>query len=55
MIRLEPELIGGDDSKYHMLNLIITAHEMRDDKTVLKILELYFKNDYKSTGLFKPL
>ncbi len=55
VIRLEPELIGGDDSKYHMLNLIITANEMRDDKTVLKILELYFKNDYKSTELFKPL
>lgn len=54
-IRLKPELIGGDDTKYHQLNLVITAKEMNDDVTVVKLLESYVKTDYCISQLFHPL
>lgn len=54
-VHIEPELIGGEDTKYHQLNLIITAKEMNDTKTVLKMLETYIRSDYESSRLFKAL
>lgn len=54
-VSLEPELIGTDETRYHQLNLIITAREMNDNKTMQKLLENYIKNDYICKRLFKPL
>lgn len=54
-VTLMPEETGNGDSKYHQLNLIITAREMQEERTVIKLLESYIKTDYAISELFKPL
>jgi len=54
-IRLSPEQTGGEDTKYYQLNMILTAKEMQDEKTALKLLETYVKNEYAISQLFHPL
>ncbi len=54
-IRLEPTLIGSEETKYQQLNLIITAREMNDEKTVIRMLESYIKNEYRVDKLFHPI
>lgn len=54
-VYLEPELISGDETGYHQLNLIITAREMNDAKTMQKLLESYVRSDYLSKRLFNPI
>ena len=54
-VRLEPELIGNEDTGYRQLNLIITAREMNDSKTMQKLLENYIKNEQLAKQLFEPL
>lgn len=54
-IRLAPEQTGSEDTKYYQLNLIITAREMQDEKTALKLLENYIRTDYAISQLFHPL
>lgn len=54
-ICLEPEMIGGEETGYHQLNLIITTREMNDGKTMLKLLESYIRSDYLARHLFRPM
>ncbi|MCR5768873.1 MAG: DUF5717 family protein [Lachnospiraceae bacterium] len=54
-ITVDPELTGGEETGYHQLNLIITAREMNDPKTMVRLLEAYTKNDYIGKTLFKPI
>ena len=54
-VSLEPEVIGGEENRYHQLNLIITAKEMNDEKTVVKLIETYMMNDYIVKRLFSPI
>lgn len=54
-ITLEPELIGTEETGFHQLNLIITAREMNDGKTMQKLLETYVKNEYLCRRLFNPI
>ena len=54
-ITVDPELTGGEETGYHQLNLIITAREMNDPKTMVRLLETYTKNDYIGKTLFKPI
>ncbi len=54
-VRLALEQTGGEDTKYYQLNLIITAREMQDEKTALKLIENYVKTDYAISQLFRPL
>lgn len=49
------EIIGADDNKYHQLNLMITAREMNDSKTMYKLMESYIKTDYLCKRLFRPI
>ncbi|MDE7326826.1 MAG: RecX family transcriptional regulator, partial [Lachnospiraceae bacterium] len=37
---------------YDLLNLILTAHEMKDDLTVMKLLENYIRTEYEAGHLF---
>ncbi|MCR5329704.1 MAG: DUF5717 family protein [Lachnospiraceae bacterium] len=54
-ISVDPELAGGDETGFHQLNLIITAQELNDPKTMVRLLENYIKSDYIGKTLFKPL
>ncbi len=51
----EPEITGDEDTRYHQLNLIITACEMKDEKTAMKLAESYIRNCYEAEMLIKPL
>ena len=37
---------------YDVLNLILAAHAMRDDTTVMKLLENYIRTEYEAKHLF---
>ena len=54
-LRVEPELSGGDETGYHQLNLIITARELNDPKTMIKLLDGYIKDEHITKTLFNPL
>lgn len=54
-LRIEPSLLGSDETKYQQLNLIITAKEMNDEQTVLRLLENYTRNEYRIEALFRPI
>ena len=51
----EPEMINAEETGYHSLNLIITAREMNDVKTMQKLLENHIRNDFLSRRLFEPI
>ncbi|MBO4415234.1 MAG: hypothetical protein J5824_04530, partial [Lachnospiraceae bacterium] len=54
-IRVDPELVGNEETGYHQLNLIITAQELNDPKTMVRMLETYIKGEYIGKALFKPI
>ncbi len=54
-IRPAPEQNIGEDTKYYQLNMIISAREMRDEKTALKLLDTYIRTDYDISKLFTPI
>ena len=54
-VSLGPEHFGTEESRYHHINLIITAKEMNDEKTVIKLIENYQFNDYAIKRLFEPI
>ena len=54
-LSIDPEIGGGAESGYQRINLIITAKEMNDPKTMIKVLESYIKSEYISRELFKPI
>lgn len=51
-IQEKPEFSEEEDTKYHHLNLVITAKEMNEDVTVIELLEHYIKTDYAIDHLF---
>ena len=54
-VTLGPEQFGREECRYHQINLIITAKEMNDEKTVIKLIENYQFNDYAVKRLFEPV
>ena len=54
-VSLDPEHFGREECRYHQINLIITAKEMNDEKTVIKLIENYQFNDYAIKRLFEPV
>jgi hypothetical protein len=54
-VALGPEHFGREECRYHQINLIITAKEMNDEKTVIKLIENYQFNDYAVKRLFEPI
>lgn len=52
---IEPEMIGNEETGYHQLNLMITAREMNDSKTMQRLMETYIRNEYISKKMFNPL
>ena len=54
-VTLGPEHFGSEECRYHHINLIITAKEMNDEKTVIKLIENYQFNDYAIKRLFEPI
>ena len=54
-VALGPEHFGSEECRYHQINLIITAKEMNDEKTVIKLIENYQFNDYAVKRLFEPI
>jgi hypothetical protein len=54
-IRPNPEQSMGEDTKFYQLNMIISAREMRDEKTALKLLDNYIRTDHDIHKLFEPI
>ncbi|MBR4344663.1 MAG: hypothetical protein IKP88_18500 [Lachnospiraceae bacterium] len=54
-VSLGPEHFGREECRYHQINLIITAKEMNDEKTVIKLIENYQFNDYAVKRLFESI
>ena len=54
-VALGPEHFGSEECRYHQINLIITAKEMNDEKTVIKLIENYQFTDYAVKRLFEPI
>ncbi|MBP5183756.1 MAG: hypothetical protein J6113_01460, partial [Lachnospiraceae bacterium] len=54
-IRPTPEQNMGEDTKFYQLNMIISAREMHDEKTALKLLDNYIRTDYEISKLFIPV
>ena len=46
-IRPNPEQNMGEDTKFYQLNMIISAREMHDEKTALKLLDNYIRTYYE--------
>lgn len=43
-----------EENQYNMLNLMLTARQMRDEKTLIELMEQYIQTEY-ATKLFRPL
>ena len=47
-------LYEEEENQYNMLNLMLTARQMRDEKTLIELMEQYIQTEY-ATKLFRPL
>ena len=54
-ITMGPEDMGSEETGYHQLNMIITARELGDAKTMLGLMESYIKNDSIARQLFRAI
>ncbi|MDF2951830.1 MAG: hypothetical protein K0S18_1413 [Anaerocolumna sp.] len=48
-------LIEDADTSYHLINYILTAIDMQDEKTVMESMEQYIKTKFLISKLFQPL
>lgn len=49
------ENLSMEENKFHLLNMILTAKEMKDEVTLNNLLEQYIRMDYVITKLFHPI
>ncbi|MDD6035276.1 MAG: DUF5717 family protein [Lachnospiraceae bacterium] len=47
--------IHDETTKYGQINLILTAQDMKDDKTTMDMLENYYRMEYAVNRLFAPI
>lgn len=47
--------IEEEENKYSLINLMLIAREMQDEKTLLEIMEHFIKTEYAVEELFQPL
>lgn len=54
-VTADTEVKEGGNSKFDRLNLILMAHQMQEEATVLSLLEKYILTEYETEHLFQPI
>jgi hypothetical protein len=54
-LRNSREASSEEDSKYNQINLMLLAHELQDEKTVLDMMEHYVKSEFVMEHCFTPI
>lgn len=54
-IKMEMKYEDKSDSKYSLINLILMAKEMKDEKTMIELMKQFIKMDCAQNQLFTPL
>lgn len=52
---LEAIKMHDETTKYGQINLILTAQDMKDEKTTMDMLENYYRMEYTANRLFEPI
>lgn len=47
--------VHDETTKYGQINLILTAQDMNDEKTMMDMLENYYRREYSINRLFTPI
>lgn len=53
--RLDAVKVHDETTKYGQINLILTAQDMKDEKTTIEMLENYYRMEYTINRLFEPI
>lgn len=53
--RLDAVKAHDETTKYGQINLILTAQDMKDEKTTIDMLESYYRMEYTINRLFEPI
>ena len=51
----DEEDVDQDDSRYHRINMMLMALELKDEKTLQELMEQYYITEYTSSQCFRPL
>jgi hypothetical protein len=54
-LKMESKVDDKCENKYGLINLMLMAREMKDEKTLLELMKQYIKTEYAENNLFKPL
>ena len=52
---LDAVKVHDETTKYGQINLILTAQDMKDEKTTMDMLENYYRMEYSVNRLFEPI
>ncbi|MBQ8315176.1 MAG: hypothetical protein IJX95_05485 [Lachnospiraceae bacterium] len=52
---LDSVKVHDETTKYGQINLILTAQDMKDEKTTIDMLESYYRMEYTINRLFEPI
>lgn len=52
---LDAVKVHDETTKYGQINLILTAQDMKDEKTTIDMLESYYRMEYTINRLFEPI
>lgn len=53
--KIDEDKVHDETTKYGQINLILTAQDMKDEKTMMEMLENYFRMEYTINCLFAPI
>lgn len=53
--QLDAVKVHDETTKYGQINLILTAQDMKDEKTTMDMLESYYRMEYTMNRLFAPI
>lgn len=53
--KIDEVKVHDETTKYGQINLILTAQDMKDEKTAMEMLESYFRMEYTINRLFVPI
>ena len=53
--KLDAVKVHDEATKYGQINLILTAQDMKDEKTTMDMLEAYYRREYTVNRLFAPI
>lgn len=52
-VKIDKTMDEEDNSKYNLINLMLMAKELKDDKTLVQLMENYMRSEFIKNGLIK--